>query len=166
MSETELRARLHAYYDGELRGLALWRLERRLRREPQLRRQLASLARMGDLVRERDEEAGAPDLWDAIALRLPALDARGAEAAEVRSAGLPAWLRPAGAVAAAVALLLAVYAGWFDAAPAAGGVVRWMDSGGRPVLVLEAGEESDVTIIWMLDDAVDGAARGGGGEVA
>lgn len=165
MSESEIQA-LHAYHDGELRGLARWRLERRLRREPRLRRQLAALEGIGELVREREAEAGAPDLWDAIALRLPAVDARREQPVEERRGGLPAWLRPAGALAVAAALLLAVYVGWFESAPAAGGVVRWIDSGGRPVLVLEEGGESDVTIIWMLDDAVDGAARGGRGEVA
>jgi hypothetical protein len=44
-------------------------------------------------------------------------------------------------------------------------VVRWMDSGGRPVMVLEEDAENEVTIIWMLEDAVEGAARGGGREV-
>ena len=43
--------------------------------------------------------------------------------------------------------------------------MRWVKSGGRPVMVLEADAESDVTIIWMLDDAVEGAAQGGGREV-
>jgi len=32
---TETSAELSAHHDGELRGLARWRLERRLRRDPQ-----------------------------------------------------------------------------------------------------------------------------------
>ena len=42
--------------------------------------------------------------------------------------------------------------------------VRWMDSGGRSVLVVDE-PESAVTIIWLLEDAVEGAARGGSGDV-
>ena len=51
-----------------------------------------------------------------------------------------------------------------SAAP--GGTVRWVDSGGQSVLVLDDAE-ADVTIIWLLDedDAVEGAAQGGSGEV-
>jgi anti-sigma factor RsiW len=175
MSETgtEGRDALYAYHDGELRGLARWRFERRLRREPALRRELETLARLAVLVRESEGEATGPDLWDRIAQRLPAGDARRTEAEVQRPsrwmgwAGAGDWLRPAGAVAAAAALLVAVYAGIFDAAaPQTVSVVRWMDSGGRPVMLLEEGGESEVTIIWVLEDAVEGAAHGGGGGVA
>ena len=86
MSETgtDTFEALSAYHDGELRGLARWRFERRLRREPGLRRELAALGRVGDLVRG-SEAAAQPDLWDRIELRLPAMDARRAEAAGARS---------------------------------------------------------------------------------
>ena len=153
---------LSAYHDGELQGRARWRLAWRLRREPALRRELASLGRVGDLVRSV-EEAPEPDLWDRIELRLPAVDARRAESDAARSAG-PAWWRPLGALAAAAAVVLAVYVGLFEPAPAPGGSVRWMDSGGRSVLVIDDAE-SDVTIIWLLEDAEEGAARGGSGDV-
>ena len=78
MSETESKSweKLHAYHDGELGGLARWRFERRLRRSPQLRRDLAALARIGELVCESEMRASEPDLWDRIEQRLPALDAR------------------------------------------------------------------------------------------
>jgi hypothetical protein len=66
-------------------------------------------------------------------------------------------------VAAAAALAaVVVYSAWEAQGPQAG-AVRWMDSGGRSVMVLE---EPDMTVIWMLDDAAEGAARGGSGEVA
>ena len=159
---------LHAYHDGELRGLARWRFERRLRREPELRRQLDGLAGLGRLLRATEGEAGAPELWDRIAQRLPAIDAQREEAsrpASSEAAGGWGWLRPAGALAAAAVVAVAVYFGAVEAPGPHGGVVRWVDSGGRPVMVLEEDAESDVTIIWMLDDAVEGAARGGGGEV-
>ena len=39
---TERIEELHAYHDGELRGFARWRFERRLFRSAELRRELAS----------------------------------------------------------------------------------------------------------------------------
>ena len=47
-----------------------------------------------------------------------------------------------------------------------GGVVRWLDAGGRSVMLLEDDEDSGVTIIWMLEDATEGASKGGEHEVA
>ena len=74
-------ATLQAYYDGELGPWARWRFERRLERFPELRRELADLAALGDLVRESEAALAAPDLWEGIARRLPAVDAERAEAA-------------------------------------------------------------------------------------
>jgi hypothetical protein len=71
---------------------------------------------------------------------------------------IPLGLRPLGAAAVAVAALLAVYVGWFDSPASEGGVVRWMDSEGRPVIVLESDAEAGVTIIWLLDDVAEGTA--------
>ena len=160
MSEMEIEGweTLQAYHDGELGVLARWRFERRLRRSPQLQRELAALARIGELVCESEARAPEPDLWDRIAQRLPALDARRAEAAQPTRAGLAWWLRPVGAVAVAAAALLAVYEGWFGSHASEAGVVRWMDSEGRPVIVLESDAEAGVTIIWVLDDVAEGTA--------
>ncbi len=163
---------LHAYHDGELGVFARWRFERRLRRSPELRRELASLARVGEFVRASEARTPELDLWDRIEQRLPAVDARRAEGERVgNDAGLlAAWWRPAGALAAAAALAVAVYIGFGETAgvsAAPGGTVRWVDSGGQSVLVLDDAE-ADVTIIWLLDetdDAVEGAAQGGTGEV-
>lgn len=166
MSEigTKHLEQLHAYHDGELRGLARWLFERRLGRSPELRRQLDGLAQLGTLVREAEGAAEGPELWDRIAQRLPAVDARREEVG--REAGAARrWLRPAGALAAAVAVAVAVYLGSFEAAAPRPGGVLWVDSGGRPVMVLEEDAERQVTIIWTLEDAVEGAAQGGGGEV-
>ena len=150
---------LHSYYDGELRGLARWRFERRLRRDPELRRELDGLSRLGGLLRAEAGEAGAPDLWDRIALRLPAEDARRREVEAVPATDWANRLRPAGAMVAALGLLLAVWFGVLESATPMGGSVRWVDSGGRPVMVLDEPGESDVTIIWVMDDVVEGAAR-------
>lgn len=164
---TRREALLHAYHDGELSGLARWRFERRLRRDPALRRALASLDGMRRELRALESDAPAPDVWDALALRLPAADARRGEAAARAQVGgrrLVWWLAPIGAAAAAAAVVLVVYGAFWRTAPAeAGGVVRWIDTGGRSVMVLD--DDPDTTIIWVLDGAVEGAARGGPSDV-
>jgi anti-sigma factor RsiW len=143
---------LHAYHDGELRGLARWRAKRRLRRDPEARHELEQLGRVRQLVREAVPAPAPPDVWGAIAGRLPALDAEGdatAPAAPARRAP-PAWLVPATAGAlAAAALAVAVLVG--PSEPATTGVVRWLDTEGQAVMVLERGE--DATIIWVLEPA-------------
>ena len=156
MSEIEARvlARLHAYHDGELGRWSRWRLERRLRRDPRLRGALERIERLGGLLREAAPAAAAPDLWDGIARRLPAA----AESAP--GLGWPVWLRPASAAAAAAVVAAVAWLAWFEGAAPSGGAVRWIDSGGRPMLVLDAGVEAGVTIIWMLDGPAERAGRG------
>lgn len=168
--------RLHAYYDGELSGLARWRFERELRRSPELRESLSQLEELGGWIRERDAAGPAPDLWDAIALRLPAADAERAEGARAReerdrddarhsSGSLGWWLKPVGAVATAAVVGLALYGAWGglgpgkEPRPVGGQVVRWIDSGPRSVVVLD--DDPDTTIIWVLDAATEGAWNGG-----
>jgi anti-sigma-K factor RskA len=155
---------LHAYHDGELSGLARWRFERELRRSPALQRALAGLRGMREQIREIDAADPTPDLWDAIALRLPAADARRAGARDelvaARGRRLIWWLTPIGAAAAAAAVVLAVlYEGYWSARPASGGTVRWIESDDGNVMVLD--DDPDTTIIWVLDGSVEGAARGG-----
>lgn len=146
---------LHAYRDGELGRLARWRFERRLAREPALRRELEALESMAELARGVDARAPVPDFWSRIAPDLERIDAeREAAAPGLRIPGLDAWLRPALlATAAAAAVVVAVFVGLRDTgAPALGesiGVVRWIDPGARSVLVLE--DEADATIIWVLE---------------
>jgi anti-sigma factor RsiW len=138
---------LNAYRDGELSRFARWRFERRLRRSPELQRELAALSRIGNWVRANEVDApGGADLWDRIALRLPAIDARRAEAGDERS-GL-GWLAWPGAFASVA--LAAVFAYQWLAAPPPNriGVVRWVDSGPRDVMVIEAAP--DTTIVWVF----------------
>lgn len=147
---------LHAYRDGELSRFARWRFERRLRRSPELQRELAALSRVGDWVRASQADSPGADLWDAIALRLPAIDARRAEAPAAERPGL-GWLAWPGAFAsvalaaafASVALTAVFTYEWLAApTPSRIGVVRWIDSGPRDVMVLEAAP--DTTIVWVI----------------
>lgn len=168
MSEPERRdavddralALLEAYHDGELSGLARRRLEGALRRSPELRRELAELAALRRVLCEREGREPAPDVWDAVALRLPALDAR-RRTGHVRG-GLAGWLwlaKPLGAAAVTALVAAGALLSWPRPEPArAAPVVRWLDSGDRNVMVLE--ESSDTTIIWVFDDGSAGASRG------
>jgi anti-sigma factor RsiW len=163
LAEGDHRA-LHAYHDRELRGFARWRFERRLARSPELQHELRRLAELGDLLREQASGAGPTDLWDRIALRLPAEDARRAEAAQLPARRRLSWLPPLGAATAVLAVVALVAQQWLASpAPLRAGVVRWMDSRGRSVMVLEEGQQSDVTIIWLLDGGTPAGAAGGGG---
>ena len=161
----QAREQLCAYHDGELGGVARWLFERRLRRSPELQQELEELDQIGKLVRASETRADEVDLWDRIWLRLPAADAQRAEETETASFVTPAWMRPLGAVAVAAVALLAVFFGSLDTPAPSERVVRWMDSGGRSVMVLDDAVDSDVTIIWILDGAVEGAARGGRSDV-
>ncbi len=162
---------LHAYHDGELSGLARWRFERRLRRSPELQRELEALARVGDWVRDGHVESPGPDLWDAIALRLPAIDARRAEAASAGSAlerwARTLWGRPIliyGAELSALALAVVFAFQWLTPPPPPSRVVRWLDSGPRDVMVLEDAAP-DTTIIWVIGPPGKRAPRGEDGKV-
>lgn len=162
LAEAELRA-LHAYHDGELRGLTRWRFERRLARSPELQRELSGIDELGALLRERAAQAPGPELWERIALRLPAADARRAvAAAPAVAARRLGWLPPLGAAAATLAVAALVAQQWL--APAAvdqAGVVRWMDSRGRSVMVLEEEGGNATTVIWLLDGERAAGAAGG-----
>jgi len=148
---------LSAYHDGELRGLARWRFERRLRRDPALRRELELLRRVGDAVREVGAQEPGADLWDRIALRLPAADAARSEAAG--RGRRPAWLvgLPIGAAVAAALAAVAIF--WRAGQLPEEGVVRWIYAGKHNVYVLDAPEAPGATIIWMLDTGPKQAAE-------
>jgi anti-sigma factor RsiW len=158
---------LHAYHDGELSGLARHRFERQLRRQPALRAELSALSGLGERLRALDAEGPSPDLWDDIALRLPAIDARKADSthpAPRRRFSLAWLLQPAGAYAAVAVAVLAVAAVlMWPKVPQPSRVVRWLDGGGRSVMVID--DVPRTTIIWVLDAPIDEASRGGGREV-
>ena len=150
-------ATLQAYHDGELGFFARRRVERALARSPEMRRTLAEIGALGDLVRASEAPVQAPDLWDAIAPGLRIADAERDQAARSGSFG---WLGGrigalAAAGAAAVALAFALFAD--ETAPH--GVVHWVDGGDRNVMLMEGDE--DVTVIWVFDSASERALGGG-----
>jgi anti-sigma factor RsiW len=142
--------RLQAYYDGELSGLARRRFERRLARDPAARQELQALEETGRFLREVETEDAAPDLWEAIRLRLPALEVERAQlkgapaSARSRLWALSPWF---GVGVAAAALALAIGVEWGDASDP--GSVRWIDSRGTPLMVLQ--DDSQATIIWVIE---------------
>ena len=147
------RALLERYHDGELPGLARYRFERRLRASGPLRAELVVLRELRAGLRALAAAAPAPDLWGEIADRLPASRPWLLRGTETRRG----WA-PVGAALAATAAMLALFALWPEPIPP-GGVVRWVDGGGRGVVVLEAAP--DVTIIWLLDPAQELSRPGG-----
>jgi len=149
---------LHAYHDGELRGLGRWRFERRLSRVPELRAELEALKQLAALTRECEAERPTADLWDPIALRLPAIDAQRAESPRRFGRGFAAVsARPLTALAVSGALALALFLGiiWDGSAPVPG-AISWLDTGGRSVMVLE--DQGNATIVWLLDPPSEGAS--------
>ncbi len=155
---------LHAYHDGELGGLRRWWFERRLFRSPALRAQLVEWEELAVLAREFDSRRSTVDLWDSIVLRLPALDAQHAEEVERPARGFQAsYFRPLAGLAVTAALALALFLGIIeDGVNATPGVIRWLDTGGRSVMVLE--ERDGATIVWLLDSPEEGASVRGSRE--
>ena len=156
--------RLAAYHDGELGPLRRWWVERRLRRDPDARRELESLDALGDWLREAEPAApAAPDVWDEIRRRLPDVE----PAADHSPQG---WLRPAlpWAAAGAACAAAAATALLFLAAPeltgrgatplASEGAVRWLDSRGQPMMILQ--DDREATLIWVTDDEERVSRRG------
>jgi anti-sigma factor RsiW len=169
---------LNAYHDGELSGLRRWMFERRMARSPGLRAELEALKRLSRSVQTLGLQPPNVDVWGEVSLRLPAIDSeldgqrQGRDAQQRGDVEPRAWFgtdwlaaysRPVTAVAAAVALALALFLGIMeDSAPATRGMIRWMDTGGRSVMVLE--DQDDATIVWLLDAPEDGTSKGGSRE--
>ena len=156
---------LQAFHDGELGPLARWRFRRRLAGSVDFQRELRALEAVGDCVRAGEAAVASPDLWEGIARGLAGVDAERAEAVWEghREARWPLPWRPVSALLAS-AVGVALVIGLFSRDTAPSGVVHWVDSGSRNVLVLDG--ERDVTVIWLLDSTPDNASRGGGGATA
>jgi anti-sigma factor RsiW len=153
---------LYALLDGELAPWHRWLARRRLARDPAARRELDSVAEIGALLREQAASAGEPDLWQAVRARLPYAEqpAAAGERAPARAPWLPACVG-AGLATAAVAAVMAT--GLLAGDAPAVGSVRWLDSRGKPVMVLQ--DDRDATIIWVIERPKK-TSGGGGGAVA
>ena len=180
---------LNAYHDGELSGLRRWIFERRLSRSPSLRAELEELKRLARWVQGVGPQPPSVDVWEDVALRLPAIDAQFADQRQRRADQrqrradqrqrraeqrqrraerrgmdwLAAYSRPLAAAGVTAALALALFLGIMeDAAPTTSGIIRWLDTGGRGVMVLE--DQGDATIVWLLDAPDDEILEGGSRE--
>ena len=156
---------LQAYLDGELSAWRRFRVERRLARDPDARRELGTLREMGGLVRETVEESQAAtgDVWSAIEGRLAVTPAPTVEGASDAAGRAPLrWGAGLAGVGAALALTLLVF-GDPDGGPSeaarvlAPGSVEWLDTGGEATMVLQ--DDDEATIIWVVSDAAE-ATRG------
>jgi anti-sigma factor RsiW len=150
-------ALLDGYRDGELGLVERWRVRRHLAGCGACRDELASLAQLGGWLRAAVGAAPEPDLWDAIAQRLPtrrpAPQRSRARSVPSRRRGLPAH-RVAAVAAAFVGALLVTTSdsGRVTSLGGASGVVRSIYANRRPVMVLEAESSNDSTIIWLMDE--------------
>jgi anti-sigma factor RsiW len=142
-------AELDAYRDGELSAWRRWLVGRRVARDPALQRRLATLDTLGDLLREEAESTVPPDLWDGIRARLataprpgPRVDTHEPDPA---TSAAPAWL---GAAFAAAVVVLVMATSWFPGDAPSVASVRWLDSKGKPVMVLR--DDPEATIIWVI----------------
>ena len=164
ISPSDERA-LNAYFDGELNPISRWWLARRLARSAELRAELDEIRSLSERVAELGGDGPTVDLWDKIALSLPAADARRREGevesdTEIGLGASPRFGRPFFAAAATAALAVAIVLGTIGDTPVPDtGVVRWLDAGASSVIVLE--DPGEATIVWLLESPTEGAARGG-----
>jgi anti-sigma factor RsiW len=146
---------LDGYHDGELGRLRRWQVGRHLARCAGCRAELGDRLQLGDWIREV-AAVPEPDLWPGVVARLPSVEPIAAD----RQTRAPArrW-RPrlttpvlGGAFAVVAAGVLLV-----RPAPPAGvaGVVRSLNSHGRPVLVLEGKKDASATVIWLMEEQHD-----------
>ena len=146
---------LDGYHDGELGMLRRWWVGRHLTRCPGCRSELTGLLQLGDWVREA-AAVHEPDLWPGVMARLPSAEPHRAvvpSSAPARSWRPPRLATPmlGGAFAVAAAVLLLVRP---SVAPQAG-VVRSLNSHGRPVMVLEGQKDASATVIWLMEEQHD-----------
>jgi anti-sigma factor RsiW len=148
---------LDGYHDGELGLLRRWQVGRHLARCPGCRSELGGLLVLGDWIREV-AAVPEPDLWSGVAARLPS-----AESTTTAAPAIPErrWrLRLTtpvlgGAFAVVAAGVLLVRPELLAPVPAPSGVVRSLNSHGRPVMVLEGKKDAPATVIWLMEEQHD-----------
>ncbi len=167
--------RLHAYHDAELGGFGRRRVEAKLRKSPELRRELEALRSFGELLQQADagsQTDASTEIWTAIHSELRRIDAELSSSRQVSSLRSlfgrlrgyfgthPGW-GPLGSVAAVAAVLL-VSLQLLDiellstrdpvpseASEERGGTLRYLKTDGRSFVVSEG--RNGVTIIWLMD---------------
>ena len=149
---------LDGYHDGELGMLRRWQVGRHVARCAGCRAELDSLLQLGDWLRE-STTAPEPNLWPGVVARLPSV------ASAERPAPVRRW-RPrlttpvlGGAFAVVAAGVLLVRPELVSlvspvVVPTAG-VVRSLDTHGRPVMVLEGKKDAPATVIWLMEPQHD-----------
>ena len=154
---------LDGFHDGELGRFERWRVQRHLAGCGACRDELTSLTQLGGWLRVAVSDAPTPELWDAIEPRLP-LPVPVPARPHVRRVPLrPRWLSPIGVAAAAFAgtfLVTTSDSGHLASLHAMSGVVRSIYAKERQVMVLEAENAEDSTIIWLMDDVGEQSPEG------
>ena len=152
-------ALLDGYHDGELGLVQRWRVRRHLAGCGACRDELASLAHFGGWLRAAvGGDAPEPDLWDAIARRLPPTRRLVPERLRARRVPSRRHVLPGLTATAAAAAVVAAFlvttsdSGRLASLGGANGVVRSIYANRRPVMVLEAESSNDSTIIWLMDE--------------
>jgi anti-sigma factor RsiW len=153
---------LHAYHDGELRGLRRWWLERRLAADPAAQAELARVRELGAALRAQAEQTPAPDLWGAIVVQLPPAPPAAEVGRERAGFGLtlPKWAGAVVAAGAVAAVFLLMPGGQPTPGPAPAireSAVQLLDSGRRPAVILQ--DDTEATIILLLPMQKIGAGR-------
>lgn len=157
-----VRQRLEAYSDGEfgVARRAWW--ARRIGRSVELRRELAMIEAASRVLRdhEREKISREDSVWSQVSMGLSAVDAR-----MPTEKGRPGW-GLFGPPLAATAVATAALVLWLWAEPEpeisgslarslpVAGSLRYLDTGGRSVLVVE--DEPGLTIIWLMDEGGSG----------
>jgi len=158
---------LDGYHDGELGLLRRWWVARHLAGCSGCRSELSGLLQLGDWMRE-SSAVREPDLWPGVVARLPSVQTRPSPVASATP--VRRWrprlstpvLGGAFAVAAASVLLVRPDLSNLLTTPVAqpAGVVRSLNSHGRPVMVLEgqkdaATKDAGATVIWLMEEQHD-----------
>ena len=145
---------LDGYHDGELGVARRFWVGRHLARCSACREELGELLQLGDWVREA-AVSPEPDLWPGVVARLPSAIARQASAPARR--WRPRLTTPVlgGAFAVAAAGLLLVRPDLIVPVTSTAGVVRSLNSHGKPVMVLEGKKDASATVIWLMEQQHD-----------
>lgn len=151
---------LDAFRDGELSAWRRFWVARRVARDPALRRRLEAMERLGGLLREQAERMPVPDFWADVRARLATAPRPAPLSAPIPHAP-PAGARPVwvGAAFAAIVVAGVMATSWLPGDAPHMSSLRWLDSKGKPVMVLR--DDPEATIIWVIDKPKRTTTAGG-----